>query len=135
VIYELLTPDLNRKIEFLWVEYTAGSVAHPEPMSHPGEENAVCLEGSVIVTVEGQEFILQRGRQHLLRQRPAPPSRKPPKRAGNPRLGNHTTCILILQELKRANVGVAATRRLGSTRGSAAEAIMAVDRARGPAAA
>src|SRR5581483_1803366 len=32
VIYELLTPDLNRKVEFLWIEYTAGSVAHPEPM-------------------------------------------------------------------------------------------------------
>lgn len=61
VVYELLTPDLTRKIEFLWIEYSPGSVTHPEPMSHPGEENALCLEGSVIVTVEGQEFVLSAG--------------------------------------------------------------------------
>ncbi|MFY9580589.1 MAG: XRE family transcriptional regulator, partial [Gaiellaceae bacterium] len=61
VVYELLTPDLNRKIEFLWIEYTPGSVTHPEPMSHPGEENALCLEGSVVVTVEGNEFVLNAG--------------------------------------------------------------------------
>ena len=24
VVYELLTPDLNRKIEFIWIEYAAG---------------------------------------------------------------------------------------------------------------
>jgi transcriptional regulator with XRE-family HTH domain len=61
VVYELLTPDLTRKIEFLWIEYSPGSVTHPEPMSHPGEENALCLEGSVVVTVEGQEFVLNAG--------------------------------------------------------------------------
>jgi transcriptional regulator with XRE-family HTH domain len=61
VVYELLTPDLNRKVEFLWIEYTPGSVTHPEPMSHPGEENALCLEGSVVVTVEGSEFVLNEG--------------------------------------------------------------------------
>jgi transcriptional regulator with XRE-family HTH domain len=61
VVYELLTPDLNRKIEFLWIEYSPGSVTHPDPMSHPGEENALCLEGSVVVTVEGQEFVLNEG--------------------------------------------------------------------------
>lgn len=61
VVYELLTPDLNRRIEFIWIEYQPGSVTHPEPMSHPGEENAVCLEGSVVVIVEGQEFKLTKG--------------------------------------------------------------------------
>jgi transcriptional regulator with XRE-family HTH domain len=61
IAYELLTPDLNRKIEFLWIEYQPGSVTHPAPMSHPGEENAVCLEGSVVVTIEGQEFVLGEG--------------------------------------------------------------------------
>jgi transcriptional regulator with XRE-family HTH domain len=61
VVYELLTPDLSRKIEFIWIEYEPGSVTHPEPMSHPGEENAVCLEGSVVVILDGQEFVLSEG--------------------------------------------------------------------------
>jgi transcriptional regulator with XRE-family HTH domain len=61
VVYELLTPDLNRRIEFIWIEYEPGSVTHPEPMSHPGEENAVCLEGSVVVIVDGEEFVLNEG--------------------------------------------------------------------------
>jgi transcriptional regulator with XRE-family HTH domain len=61
VVYELLTPDLNRKVEFIWIEYEPGAVTHPDPMSHPGEENAVCLEGSVVVIIEGQEFVLNEG--------------------------------------------------------------------------
>jgi transcriptional regulator with XRE-family HTH domain len=61
VVYELLTPDLARKIEFIWIEYEPGSVTHPEPMSHAGEENALCLEGSVVVTIEGEEFQLDEG--------------------------------------------------------------------------
>ena len=61
VVYELLTPDLNRKVEFIWIEYEPGAITHPEPMSHPGEENAVCLEGSVVVSLEGQEFVLNEG--------------------------------------------------------------------------
>ena len=59
--YELLTPDLNRKVEFLWIQYEPGSVTHPAPMAHPGEENAVCLEGSVVVTIDGQDFVLNKG--------------------------------------------------------------------------
>jgi transcriptional regulator with XRE-family HTH domain len=61
VVYELLTPDLNRKVEFIWIEYEPGAITHIEPMSHPGEENALCLEGSVVVTIDGQEFVLTQG--------------------------------------------------------------------------
>jgi transcriptional regulator with XRE-family HTH domain len=61
VEYELLTPDLRGKIEFLWIEYQPGAITHPDPMSHPGEENAVCLEGSVVVTIDHQEFVLTAG--------------------------------------------------------------------------
>lgn len=61
IVYELLTPDLNRKIEFIWIEYEPGAVTNPAPMSHPGEENAVCLEGAVVVTIDGQEFALNEG--------------------------------------------------------------------------
>jgi transcriptional regulator with XRE-family HTH domain len=59
--YELLTPDLNRKVEFLRIQYEPGSMTHPAPMSHPGEENAVCLEGSVVVTIDGHDFVLNEG--------------------------------------------------------------------------
>lgn len=61
VSYELLTPDLNRKVEFLWIEYSPGSRSHPALMSHEGEENALCLSGSIVVTVEGNEFVLDSG--------------------------------------------------------------------------
>jgi len=61
VLYELLTPDLNRRIEFLWLEYGPGDTSQPDPMSHPGEENAICLEGSVVVTIDGEEFVLNEG--------------------------------------------------------------------------
>ncbi|MBB4661389.1 cupin domain-containing protein [Conexibacter arvalis] len=61
VEYELLTPDLNRAIEFLWIEYAPRSRTHPTPMSHPGEENAVCIEGTVVVTIEGREYVLGPG--------------------------------------------------------------------------
>jgi transcriptional regulator with XRE-family HTH domain len=61
VVYEQLTPDLNRKVEFLWIEYKPGSITHPDPMSHPGEENAICLQGSVVVTIDDQEFELSEG--------------------------------------------------------------------------
>ena len=52
---------LNRQIEFLWIEYAPGATAHPSPMSHPGEENAVCLEGSVVVTIDDEGFVLGEG--------------------------------------------------------------------------
>jgi transcriptional regulator with XRE-family HTH domain len=61
IVYELLTPDLNRRIEFLWIEYEPGAVTRPAPMSHQGEENAICLEGSVVVTIDEQEFVLNEG--------------------------------------------------------------------------
>jgi transcriptional regulator with XRE-family HTH domain len=61
VVYQLLTPDLNRRVEFIWIEYKPGAITHPDPMSHPGEENAVCLEGSVVVTIDEEDFVLGPG--------------------------------------------------------------------------
>ena len=94
VVYELLTPDLNRKIEFIWIEYEPGAISHPEPMSHPGEENAVCLEGSVVVTIDQQEFVLTRRRQHLLRQWAASSGGEPRESKGSAGLGDHAACVL-----------------------------------------
>lgn len=61
VNYQLLTPDHNRQIEFLWIEYIPGAVSRPTPMGHAGEENALCIRGSVVVTIEGEEFVLEEG--------------------------------------------------------------------------
>jgi transcriptional regulator with XRE-family HTH domain len=61
VKYELLTPDLTRKVEFLWVTYAPGDVAPYAAAGHEGEENAVCIEGTLVVVIDGQEYILNAG--------------------------------------------------------------------------
>lgn len=61
VAYELLTPNLNRAVEFIWIEYAPGAITHPEPMSHQGEENALCIQGAVVVTIDGEEFEIESG--------------------------------------------------------------------------
>ena len=63
-------------------------------MSHPGEENAVCLEGSVVVTIDHQEFVLtdgdsisfDSGRPHQVENRG--------NRKGGARLRDHAACVL-----------------------------------------
>lgn len=62
--YELLTPDVNRTVEFLWAEFEAGAGAPPETgeyVAHPGEENVLCLSGSVVFNIDGREFELKEG--------------------------------------------------------------------------
>ena len=64
VHYELLTPDADRQVEFLWAEVGAGSGAPQEEtlhVAHTGEENVLVLEGDVVVTVDGTEHELRRG--------------------------------------------------------------------------
>ncbi|MEZ5101719.1 MAG: helix-turn-helix domain-containing protein [Thermoleophilia bacterium] len=64
VYYELLTPDVNRQVEFLWGEFEPGSGAPPDPgafAAHAGEENVVCIEGTVVFHVDGREYVLDEG--------------------------------------------------------------------------
>jgi transcriptional regulator with XRE-family HTH domain len=61
VAYELLTPDLNRQIEFLWIDYDPWTVSASEFMAHIGEENALCLHGTVVIVIDGQDFVLSEG--------------------------------------------------------------------------
>lgn len=61
VRYELLTPDLKRQVEFLWLEYGPGQAASYQPMSHAGEENAVVLEGTLVVSFGDTEHRLEAG--------------------------------------------------------------------------
>jgi transcriptional regulator with XRE-family HTH domain len=59
VYYELLTPDLQRKLEFTWVQHPPH---HESPaFSHFGEESLLCLAGSVRVVIGDEEFVLGEG--------------------------------------------------------------------------
>ena len=62
--YELLTPDVKRQIEFLLVEFEPATGVPTEPaahVAHVGEENALCLEGNVVFTIDGTEFLVRAG--------------------------------------------------------------------------
>ena len=59
IYYELLTPDVNREVEFLWGEIDGGAGAPPEVdvfAAHLGEENILVLAGELVLTIDGQEF-------------------------------------------------------------------------------
>lgn len=62
MIYELLTPDFNRQIEFLRVEIGPGTnTPATEGSEHVGEENQYCVEGSYALIIDGEEFIVNEG--------------------------------------------------------------------------
>jgi transcriptional regulator with XRE-family HTH domain len=59
ISWELLVPDLNRKLEVLWGEVGPGATTPPagrEPSQHIGEEVLVVLEGTLTVTYDDQDF-------------------------------------------------------------------------------
>ena len=58
--YEMLCPDLQRKIELIYLVYPVG-VRVEELYSHKGEECGVVLEGKFKGTIGGQEVILEPG--------------------------------------------------------------------------
>ena len=59
VDYELLTPDLQRDLEFVMVVHPPGETT--EPFSHVGEESLLCLSGTICVVIREEKFILQEG--------------------------------------------------------------------------
>lgn len=59
--YQLLSPDLNRKIEMIFTTLRVGSASCEEPLSHPGEECAFLLKGKVSVEVGTEKFVLDEG--------------------------------------------------------------------------
>jgi transcriptional regulator with XRE-family HTH domain len=61
VVYELLSPDMNRRIEFLLVRLQQGDSADHGQISHAGEECGLVLQGELIVRWGDQEFYLQEG--------------------------------------------------------------------------
>jgi quercetin dioxygenase-like cupin family protein len=60
--YELLTPDLNRQVEFIWIEIEPGQQDVPSPIfAHHGEENAVVLQGQLHIWLNKEQYILEEG--------------------------------------------------------------------------
>jgi transcriptional regulator with XRE-family HTH domain len=59
--YQLLTPDLNRQIEFILIELAPGQGGAREPFGHPGEESALVLEGELHVWIGDEEHVLRPG--------------------------------------------------------------------------
>jgi transcriptional regulator with XRE-family HTH domain len=61
ITYELLSPDLQRKIEFLLIEIEPGNCSTHELISHEGEECGFVLQGTLKVKWGTQEYILYEG--------------------------------------------------------------------------
>lgn len=60
ILYELLTPDLNWNIEFVWIELQPGHKPAP-PMAHVGQECVLVISGVLHLTIGDEVHILQAG--------------------------------------------------------------------------
>lgn len=60
-LYELLTPDENREIEFVWAEYEPGEFQNVTRGLQQGEVNAICLGGSLTLIMAESEYVLRKG--------------------------------------------------------------------------
>jgi transcriptional regulator with XRE-family HTH domain len=59
--YQLLSPDLQHRIEFVWIEYGPGEEGPVEPFTHPGEEQMVVIQGEMRIWIAGEEWLLHAG--------------------------------------------------------------------------
>ncbi len=58
---ELLSPDLKRMIQMMWVVIPPGASTGDEPLVHEGEECGVVLQGQVEIWAGDEHFILGPG--------------------------------------------------------------------------
>ncbi len=61
LVYELLTPDLNRKIEFIWIEIEPGKQIEPVAFAHEGEECSIVIEGEYNLWIGDKEYVMTEG--------------------------------------------------------------------------
>jgi len=59
--FELLTPDLNRKMEVLQGRMPPGSCTCPEPLAHNGEECTVVIKGEMEIEIGEEKYRLKKG--------------------------------------------------------------------------
>jgi transcriptional regulator with XRE-family HTH domain len=60
-VYELLTPDLQRKLEVIWVELPPHQSNQEAPFVHDTEECGILLSGTLEVHLGDQVHVLQAG--------------------------------------------------------------------------
>jgi len=61
LVYELLTPDLNRSIAFVWCEIPPGFSSEQHPFQHAGEECVLVLQGTLETHLGGEVYMLEAG--------------------------------------------------------------------------
>lgn len=60
-VYELLTPDLRRKLEVIWVELPPGQSNEDAPFRHDTEECGILLKGTLEVHLGEKAYTLEEG--------------------------------------------------------------------------
>jgi transcriptional regulator with XRE-family HTH domain len=61
IAYEVVTPDMQRRMEILELVLEPGQMTIDEPLPHPGDECAVVLEGCVTVVLGAAYHALHEG--------------------------------------------------------------------------
>ncbi len=59
--YQLLSPDLQHTIEFVWAEFPPGEEGPLEPFVHAGEEQMVVIQGEMHVWIGDEVWVLGTG--------------------------------------------------------------------------
>jgi len=60
-VIELLSPDTNRQIELVWFELAPEQEFNEGMMSHPGEEQALVISGTMHLSIGDETFVLNAG--------------------------------------------------------------------------
>ena len=61
IMNELLTPDLQRSFEAIWVQAEPGATSGGHPHSHPGEECGLIISGTMQIWVGDEKITLEAG--------------------------------------------------------------------------
>lgn len=59
--FELLSPDLNRNIEMMKARLEPGAVTCDDPLTHPGEENILVIQGQMKIQIGDDTYHLAEG--------------------------------------------------------------------------
>ncbi len=61
IVRELLTPDLQRAMALILGRIPPGAVSSPAPTTHRGEECILVLQGTVVVHLQDEQYVLEAG--------------------------------------------------------------------------
>ncbi len=61
IVRELLTPDLQRAMALILGRIPPGAVSSPSPVTHRGEECVFVLQGTMVVRLQDEQYVLEAG--------------------------------------------------------------------------